>query len=78
MAITTKSASRGLRPTLVIAEALVDRQAPSQIVDRARKLGFSPSLTTAVVGACCGQQHCPDSQKSASSYSSTPFKAAQT
>ena len=42
-----------LSPSRVIAEALVDRQGPQQITARARRLGFSPSLTTAVVAACC-------------------------
>ena len=54
----SKSAVRAMRPSLVVAEALIDRQKPNQIVDRAQKLGFSPVLTTAVVGVCCGQQHC--------------------
>jgi hypothetical protein len=42
-----------LSPSRVIAEALVDRQGPQQITARARRLGFPPSLTTAVVAACC-------------------------
>ncbi len=42
-----------LSPSRVIAEALVDRQGPKQITARARRLGFPPSLTTAVVVACC-------------------------
>jgi hypothetical protein len=46
------------RPSLVIAEALVERQEPDQIVDRARELGFSATLTTAMVGACCGEHCC--------------------
>ncbi len=58
MTMPAKSAMHHLRPSLVVAEALVERQDPSQIVDRARKLGFSPSLTTAVVGVCCGQDSC--------------------
>lgn len=45
--------ARILRPSQVIAEALVDRQEPAQLVNRARQLGFSRSLTTAVVAACC-------------------------
>ena len=56
MAISSNEAANGMRPTLVIAEALVDRQVPSQIADRARKLGFSPCLTSAVVTACCGRR----------------------
>jgi hypothetical protein len=58
MTMPAKSAISALRPSLVVAEALVERQEPSQIVDRARKLGFSPTLTTAVVGVCCGQESC--------------------
>ena len=58
MTMPSKSTISALRPSLVIAEALVERQQPSQIVDRARKLGFSPTLTTAVVGACCGEFSC--------------------
>jgi hypothetical protein len=49
--------ARGLRPSQVIAEALIDRQEPAQVVNRARQLGFSRSLTTAVVAACCKQAH---------------------
>ncbi len=58
MTMPAKSAISALRPSLVVAEALVERQDPVQIVDRARKLGFSPTLTTAVVGVCCGQDSC--------------------
>ena len=58
MTMPSKSTISALRPSLVIAEALVERQQPSQIADRARKLGFSPTLTTAVVGACCGEHSC--------------------
>lgn len=58
MASSPMSATRALRPTLVVAEALIDRQNPTQIADRARELGLSPILTTAVVGVCCGEQHC--------------------
>ncbi len=58
MTMPSKSTISALRPSLVIAEALVERQQPSQIVDRARELGFSPTLTTAVVGACCGESCC--------------------
>lgn len=54
MAVSTLSEARALRPTQVIAEALVDRQAPNQIEARARELGFSSCLTNAVVHACCG------------------------
>ncbi|MBA3276283.1 MAG: hypothetical protein H0T72_10850 [Chloroflexia bacterium] len=58
MTMPSNSAVRALRPSLVVAEALVDRQGPAQIVSRARRLGFSADLTKAVVGVCCGQQHC--------------------
>jgi len=49
--------TRALRPSQVIAEALIDRQKPAQILHRARQLGFSPDLTTAVVAACCPEAH---------------------
>lgn len=67
MAASPKPATHSLRPSLVIAEALVDRQDPGQIVDRARKLGLSPVLTNTVVSVCCGQRHCapPHAQASA-------------
>lgn len=58
MSATSSTAVRTLRPSLVVAEALVERHGPTQIVNRAKKLGFSPGLTNAVVGVCCGQQHC--------------------
>jgi hypothetical protein len=53
MTVPSKPQVRTLRPSLVVAEALVDRHEPSEIVDRARRLGFSRCLTTAVVAACC-------------------------
>lgn len=58
MTMSSEPTIDALRPSLVIAEALVEGQEPSQIVERARKLGFSTTLTTAVVGACCGQNSC--------------------
>lgn len=42
-----------LRPSRIIAEALVERQEPNQILARALRVGMSPSLTRAVVAACC-------------------------
>jgi hypothetical protein len=54
MTVISLSEARELRPSQVIAEALVDRQAPKQIEARARELGYSNCLTTAVVHACCG------------------------
>ena len=53
MAALPKPEVKDLRPSIVIAEALVDRHGPTEIVDRARQLGFSRNLTMAVVGACC-------------------------
>lgn len=53
MSVPSKPAARTLRPSLVVAEALVDRHGPSQIVARARRHGFSNCLTSAVVAACC-------------------------
>jgi hypothetical protein len=37
----------------VIAEALVERQGPRQIVSRAAALGLSCQLTHAILAACC-------------------------
>ncbi len=42
-----------LRPSQVIAEALVGRHSPSQITSRAAKLGLPRPLTRAMVIACC-------------------------
>lgn len=53
MSVMPKSEIRDLRPSMVIAEALVDRQRPAQIVDRARELGCCQDLTQAMVHACC-------------------------
>ncbi len=52
MSVPSKTVARTLRPSLVVAEALVDRHGPSQIVARARRHGFSNCLTNAVVAAC--------------------------
>lgn len=75
MTVPANDAVRALRPSLVIAEALVDRHGPTQIVNRARKLGFSPDLTNAVVGVCCGRQHCE--QPSGSHLRQFPLESAQ-
>jgi len=56
----SNSDARALRPSQVIAEALIDRQEPAQLLNRARQLGFSRSLTTAVVAACCKQSTSQD------------------
>jgi hypothetical protein len=61
MTVISLSEARELRPSQVIAEALVDRQAPKQIEARARELGYSNCLTTAVVHACCGHNEQPKS-----------------
>ena len=53
MTALPKTEIRNLRPSIVIAEALVDRQEPAELADRARELGFSRDLTEAVVHACC-------------------------
>jgi hypothetical protein len=53
MSVASNHHARTLRPSLVVAEALVDRHGPSQIVARARRHGFSNCLTNAVVAACC-------------------------
>lgn len=57
MSVMPKSEIRDLRPSMVIAEALVDRQRPAQIVDRARELGCCRDLTQAMVHACCRGTH---------------------
>ena len=41
------------RPSQVIAEALVERQDPRQIADRAADLGFPRALAETIVAACC-------------------------
>lgn len=40
------------RPSRVIAEALVERQSPCQILDRATTLGFPEQLTQIMVVVC--------------------------
>jgi hypothetical protein len=40
------------RPSRVIAEAMVQRQSPGQIAERASALGFPRSLTRAIMFAC--------------------------
>ena len=57
MTVSTLSEARSPRPSQFIAEALVERQAPNQILARARELGYSHCLTNAVVHACCGGTH---------------------
>lgn len=54
MGMTAKNEARELRPSLNVAEALVNRHGPKQIEDRARRLGYSRGLTDVVVAACCG------------------------
>ena len=76
MTVTTLSEARELRPSQVIAEALVDRQAPKQLEARARELGYSNCLTTAVVHACCGgnqpkQAHTAHQQSHAEQHASS-------
>ncbi|MGC4190577.1 MAG: hypothetical protein QM589_04985 [Thermomicrobiales bacterium] len=61
MTALPKTEIRNLRPSIVIAEALVDRQQPAEIVDRARELGFSRDLTEAVVHVCCRGTHAGES-----------------
>ena len=52
MMIPVKSEEANPRPSQVIAEALLQRQGPGQITARASSLGFSRSLTRAIVVAC--------------------------
>lgn len=79
MSVPSKPAARALRPSLVVAEALVDRHGPSHIVARARRHGFSNCLTNAVVAACCRTatdrrttpSPAPSSERAASSVAQT-------
>ena len=41
------------RPSLLIAEALVERQSPGQITARALRLGLPQGLTQAMLVTCC-------------------------
>jgi hypothetical protein len=52
MPISVKNEEAATRPSQVIAEALLQRQGPGQITARASALGFSRSLTRAIVIAC--------------------------
>lgn len=49
---TPPAAPPSPRASRLIAEALVQRQGPRVIVDRASRLGLSPELTRAMVAAC--------------------------
>jgi hypothetical protein len=73
MTVSTLSEARMPRPSQIIAEALVERQAPNQIVARARELGYSTCLTSAVVHACCGGAKAP--RKTTSLQVQTAFPA---
>lgn len=42
-----------LRPSRLVAEALVLRQDAEEVKERARQMGLSDDLTQAVVTACC-------------------------
>ncbi len=52
-ATTGASAKAMLRPTQLVAEALVNRHNTEELVSRAKKLGFSRDLTKTVVAVCC-------------------------
>ncbi len=64
MTSVPESEVRELRPSVIIAEALVDRDGPTEIVDRARKLGLSRNLTEAVVAVCCRSAKSPEQSSS--------------
>ena len=49
----TRHESPTARPSLVIAEALVERYGPSQIASKADRLGLPRPLTRAIFAACC-------------------------
>lgn len=54
-----KSAPKGakvpgaLRPTQLVAEALIERHDSRELTTRARQLGYSRDLTETVVAVCC-------------------------
>lgn len=47
----------GVRPSRVIAEALVNHHDSDQVMSRAEKLGLSPDLTEAMIAVCCCDKH---------------------
>ena len=51
--VAARPAARALRPTQLIAEALIDGKDPDELITRARQLGFSQDLTRTVVAVCC-------------------------
>lgn len=50
---TSAKVPRVLRPTQLVAEALIDRHDPEKLTSRARQLGYSRDLTETVVAVCC-------------------------
>lgn len=52
MLVETPPDSAQLRPSRVVAEALVRRHGPQHIADRAAKLGCCRPLTNAMIAAC--------------------------
>lgn len=52
MTVRTASETPQARPSRVIAEALVERHGPCQIVSRASALGLSRQLTRVILVAC--------------------------
>lgn len=46
----------GLRPSRLIAEALVHRHGSAEVKERAEEMGLCENLTRAVIGACCRDQ----------------------
>lgn len=42
-----------VRPSRLIAEALVNHHDSYQVISRAEQLGLSPDLTEAVIAVCC-------------------------
>ena len=51
-AVTLPSSDASLRPSTLIAEALVERQSPRQIVARACALGLSNPRLEVILAAC--------------------------
>lgn len=42
-----------VRPTQLVAEALIEQHDPEELTSRARQLGYSRDLTETVVAVCC-------------------------
>ena len=55
-----EAAAGQVRPSRLIAEALVNGHDSAEVTQRAQAMGLSESLTRAVVSACCREAHEPE------------------